>query len=94
MAEGLPIVVTFTGFKAGSHARAIHEYLRLNASSPRTLEEIVSATAEVGEALKNPKSNAQGHLHYWTKRQLYVVSNGGWMINPQGVQFDPREFAD
>jgi hypothetical protein len=95
MSKTSQVVIGFTGFQRDSHARAIHEYLRASAGVSRTLEEIVRATEDVAKIrTQDPWANARGHLRYWTDKKAYVKSSQGWVINPRGVRFEPREYVD
>ena len=91
MNRDLPLVIKFNGFRAGTHARAIHEYLRAS-NMPRTFGEITNATAVINGA-STSSQNAMKHLRYWEKRSVYIETSRGWILNPRGVRFEPREFA-
>jgi len=89
------IDIDFNGFQRDTYARAIHEYLRAS-NSPRTLEEIMANTAPTAKAqsLTDPRSRALAHLNFWKRKRAYIKAAKRWLINPEGVHFEPREYAN
>ena len=88
-----PVEVKFTGFRPGTHAAAIHSTL---SNTPQAEEHILRKTLSVAKKrkIKNPARRIRDHLRYWTSRQVYVQIEGkGWILNPHGVRFVPREWA-
>jgi hypothetical protein len=95
MADTSPIRIRFTGFRRDTYARAIHEHLLNSGRSPQTLEQILAATSGTESArIRDQRRRASDHLNYWTRKQVYVAMADGWMVNPRGVRFEPREFAN
>ena len=78
-----PIEVQFNGFRAGKFAGKIHAAL---GATPKTEEQLVRETGA------KPK-RVSGHLEHWHALGVYVSTPKGWIKNPRGVRFVPREWA-